>query len=677
MDSVETGPRSVRDIENLWIPMSDGTRLAARMWLPDDAEVDPVPAIIEYIPYRKRDGTRERDEAMYPWFAGRGYACLRIDMRGSGDSDGLLFDEYTAQEHDDGEEAIAWIAAQRWCTGKVGMMGKSWSGFNAVQIAARRPPALAAVIALHATDDRYGDDVHYRGGCLLTDNPEWSATMQAISVLPPDPEVVGDRWRAMWLERLAAQPFWLSPWIDHQVLDDYWRHGSVNVDYAAITCAVYAIGGWSDSYSNTPFRLAANLTSPWKVLVGPWGHQYLHDGVPGPAIGFLQECCRWWDHWLKGLDTGVMDEPRIRLWMQDSVPPRPHYDERPGRWVAEDVWPSPHVAMMPMMLDRHGLTEEGAGRTALSITSPQTTGRQAGRFCGDGSPGEAPADQRLDDAFSVVFDSEPLSEPREIVGAPVIELEVSADRPAAFLVARICDVAPDGASTRVCWGVLNLTHRSGHDIARPVVPGEPMNVAIELDNIAHSFPPGHRIRLALSTAYWPIVWPSPEPATVTVHTGRSRLLLPVRTPQPADDRLVAFEPPIRARWGSVTRLADAGGRRTVEVDLATGTITTRVVSGGDGDTGQGVVMFDDIDLGQREAFEYTYTIHPDDPLSAAVVFAMVCEQWRGDWRIRIDSEVRMHATVDSFVVAAEVDAYEGEQCVSQRRWHEVVPRRGV
>ena len=193
------------------------------------------------------------------------------------------------------------------------------------------------------TDDRYADDVHYMGGCLLTDNLSWASTMLAYNSCPPDPEVVGERWREMWHERLRGSGLWLAEWLRHQHRDDYWRHGSVCEDYAAIQVPVLAASGWADGYTNAVFRLLAALDVPRKGLVGPWSHKYPHLGQPGPAVGFLQELVRWWDRWLCDADNDVMDEPMLRIWMQDSVPPSTAYAERPGRWVGEASWPSPRV----------------------------------------------------------------------------------------------------------------------------------------------------------------------------------------------------------------------------------------------------------------------------------------------------------------------------------------------
>ena len=383
MKLVTEFPRKVREVENTWITLKDGCRLAARIWLPEDAERNPVPALLEYLPYRKRDFTSVANSQMHPYFAGHGYASVRVDRRGSGDSDGLMFDEYLMQELTDGAEVIDWLSKQQWCTGRVGMFGGSWGGFNSLQVAALRPPALKAIITNCSTDDRYADDMHYMGGCLLNDNLMWGSTAFSFMARPPDPALVGERWREMWMQRLENTESLVATWMSHPRRDAYWKRGSVCEDFGAIQCPVYATGGWADGYSNAVPRLLAGLKVPRKGLIGPWGHAWGFRGVPGPAMGFLKEALRWWDHWLKDKPTGIMDEPMYRVWMQDWVPPKSYYAERPGRWVAEASWPSPGIGTRRWHLNARTLDDKAAAERRLCPSSNAL--RRRGRLANGGS----------------------------------------------------------------------------------------------------------------------------------------------------------------------------------------------------------------------------------------------------------------------------------------------------
>jgi uncharacterized protein len=663
-------PRRVREIENLFIELGDGCRLAARIWLPADAEAAPVPAILEYLPYRKRDGTSQRDALTHPYVAGHGYACVRVDMRGNGESDGLMLDEYTEQEQDDALEVIDWIARQPWCTGAVGMIGISWGGFNGLQVAARRSPALKAVITLCSTDDRYADDIHFMGGCLLNDNLSWASTMFAYSSRPPDPALIGERWRELWLHRLEHTVLLVEQWLRHQRRDRQWQHGSVCENFAAIQCPVYAVGGWADGYSNAIPRLLAGLTAPRKGLIGPWAHKYPHFATPGPQIGFLQECLRWWDHWLRGIDAGLMAEPMYRVWMQESVPPKPHYEERSGRWVAEPSWPSPSIATVDYELTP-GRLEKGqrSPDAELAVCTPQFLGTAAGSWCGYGANADGPWDQRADDGMAVCFDSEPLAERLEILGAPVLTLELSSDRPNAFLCARLCDVAPDGASLRVTYGLVNLAHRESHERPEPLEPGRLYRVRFQLNDIAHAFPYGHRIRLALSTTYWPIVWPSPEVATVTMFTAGSRFSLPVRPARPEQEAALRQFPRAEAAPPEArTTLRPGGFERVFSYDVATDTMTyTSIVD-------SGMQRIEAIGLELEEIARKVYKIKSDDPLSADHFIHWSTRRGRGDWRVRVETRTRMRATRADFLIDAELDAYEAERRVFSRNWHAKIPR---
>jgi putative CocE/NonD family hydrolase len=672
MKSIHRFPYAVRVIENCWITMSDGCRLAARIWLPVDAEMSPVPAILEYIPYRKRDFTRARDEPMHHYFAGYGYAAVRVDLRGSGDSDGLLLDEYLQQEHDDALEVIRWIVQQPWCSGAVGMMGKSWGGFNSLQVAARRPPELKAIMAVCSTDDRYRDDVHYMGGCLLNENLTWGSVLMSYNAYPPDPELVGERWRAMWRDRLEHAVFFPEVWLEHPHRDEYWKHGSVCEDYGAIACPVYAIGGWADAYSNAIPRLLAGLKVPRKGLIGPWAHLYPHDGVPGPAMGFLQEALRWWDHWLKGADTGIMAEPMLRVWMQESVPPKPFHKHRPGRWVAETQWPSPRITFQRHWLNPDRLSGAVTGVTQLDFCSPQATGLDAGAWCGFGAPGEAPPDQRGDDGCSLTFDSEALQERMEILGAPVATLEIAADRPVALIAVRLNDVAPDGVSARVTYGLLNLTHRGGHEHPEALAPGKRYLVSVTMNDIAHAFAAGHKMRLAVSTCYWPIVWPAPHPVTLSLFTGKSFVDLPVRPAHAGDAALRRFLPPERAA-AETTEIRPAALKRIIERDRATSETVYTISSAGDSDSPK-LARIKAIDLEIGYTMLKRFRIGEADPDNAQA--EVIAKTWfhRGAWKTRVETRTRFSSSPDDFVLQAELAAYEGDEPFFTRAWNRRVKR---
>jgi putative CocE/NonD family hydrolase len=659
----------VRHVENAWIPMSDGARLAARMWLPADAADRPVPAILEYIPYRKRDGVRLRDETMHPWFAGHGYACLRVDLRGSGDSDGVLADEYLPRELEDGCEVLRWIAAQPWCTGDVGMIGISWGGFNALQIAALRPPELKAVVSVCSTDDRYADDVHYMGGCLLGDNLSWASTMFSYNSLPPDPEVVGDRWRTMWMERLEANTPWLERWLSHPHRDEYWRHGSIGEDFSRVEVPVMAVSGWADGYSNAVFRLLAGLRGPRLGLVGPWSHKYPHLGVPGPAIGFLQESLRWWDQWLKGIESGVTEEPQLRAWMLDSMPPDTAYHQRHGRWVSEPAWPSPNVEDRVWHFARHHLQCEPVGEERLTtIRSPLSVGLFAGKWCSYSATPDLPHDQREEDGGALIFTTDPLEEPLEILGPVRVELALSADRPVAMVAARLSDVQPDDKATRVTYGLLNLTHRDGHEHPSPLEPGREYRVTLQLNDVAQRFPKGHRLRVSISTSYFPLAWPPPEPVRLTLRTSASRLLLPVRRHR---DEAIAFPEPEASAAGPTTRLGAEHHDWRVVRELAEDVSTLEVVDD------HGAYRLEDLDLTVRRRAEEWYSYQGDDFASPVGETRWLRGLSRGDWSIRTVTSTRLRCDPESFHLSAELDAWEDDRRVFSRNWHRTTRRRLV
>ncbi|RWI31421.1 MAG: CocE/NonD family hydrolase [Mesorhizobium sp.] len=675
---VRTGPRQVRDIENIWIPMSDGTKLAARMWLPEDAEENPVPALLEYIPYRKRDVTRFRDETIHPYLASHGYACVRPDIRGSGDSEGLPQDEYVKQEQDDGVEIIAWLASQPWCTGKVGMFGKSWGGFSALQVAARRPPELKAIITVCSTDDRYTDDAHHTGG-LINENMffEWGGQWPALCARSPDPAIVGDRWRKMWMQRLKNMDFPSLNWVIHQHRDAFWKHGSISEDYASIDCAVYAVGSWADPYRCTVNRMLTNLKCPRKGLSGPWGHQYPNEVDPGPGIDWLTESLRWWDYWLKDIDTGIMAEPMYRAWMQQE-PTMRGVHQSPGWWVAEESWPSPRITPRKLYLTQDGLGSNAGAETDHILQPLQTVGVTSPRWSARDIDIEAPTDQRVDDARSLTFDTEPLEEEFEILGQPVVTLDLAVDKPVAALAVRLNEVEPDGLSKRITYGVLNLTHRNSHEFPEPLEPGRRYRVRLPLQDCAHVFKSGRRIRIAVSTTYWPAFWPSPEPVTLTVYAGRSELELPVRPPRAEDVDLNSFGPafvPEPTSGRTVLQRAPAP-TRTHEWDIATNKLTTRTFFHGDVLAGLAAGRYRIDATGteiSKTASEVT-EILDHDPTSAKLETQYVEAMKRDDWDVRVESCIRFSLTKDTFLFVGQIKAFERDKEVFAKTWDRTIPR---
>lgn len=666
----------VREIENTWIPMPDGVKLAARIWLPESAQEYPFPAIFNYCPYFARLFYRPGDDARFPYYSSHGYACVRVDIRGSGDSAGRPLDEYVQQEQDDGVEIIKWIASQPWCTGAVGIEGISWSGFNALQVAACRPAALKAVITHCSTDDRYSDDAHYKGGCIIHDMFNWGTSYLAHQAQAPDPDIIGTEvWLKFWLERLNAIDFNLGNWLDHPHRDAFWRHGSVIEDYSQIACPVYAVGGWVDGYKNAIFRLLFGLKVPRKALVGPWTHIYPHQGVPGPAIGYLDEALRWWDHWLKNIDTGIMAEPMLRVWMQEKAA-APNEDSVPGRWIAEEFWPSMRLSEKMFFLNGAAKLEIMQGpEESVTVHPLQTIGSASGNWCPSGGGAakdlntELPFDQRLDDARSLVFDSPPLLESFEILGAPWVALDLAVDKPVAFIAVRLNEVLPTGESSRVSYGILNLCHRDSDASPAPMEPGRRYTVKFALDNAAHRFHIRNRLRIAISTAYWPLMLPAPEPVTLRLFTGSSSLTLPVRPTRPEDAQLhpfgCAFVPPI-----AIEQVSSTPGMHTIEWDVVNKRQVIRH------EVGNSVVLLTAINTELRGRATMRSEIGEHET-TGSIEYEFFRGWARESWRPHVLAYSKVTTTQSDFLIRGELNAFNGEEKVFTRAWDRKIPRQLV
>ena len=665
----------------------DGVELSANIWRPSTD--GRVPAILEMIPYGKDNWRRAADVTRGVWFAERGYALCRVDVRGTGSSYGVALDEYTADETRDGFDAVEWLAGQPWCDGNVGMWGISYGGFTAIQVASLRPPHLRAIVPVMATDDRYLDDVHYRGGCVTASElSQYAVSQVAMNAMPPDAAFRGAAWRPDWLARLTATPPWLFAWLRHQTDGAYWRQGSLAPEYDAITAAIYNIGGFHDSYVDPALRMQAHCPAPSHTLIGPWHHSWPHAASPGPNLDELHEIARFFDRHLRGEDNGWDDEPPIVWFEREYAPPQPFPATLPGRWRAATAYPHPATTGRTWWFGDGSLGGDAPAGTDTFQHRP-TTGTRGALSWGAGSPPNGLArDLRRDEDAGPTYTSEPLQEALTVLGVPEVVVHLEVDAPVATLSVRLSDVAPDGSVALVSAGVLNLTHRRSHAAPEALRTGAVEEIRVPLRTAGYRWLPGHRLRVALASSLWPVLWPSPFAATFRVHRGPatpSHLALPVvpAAGGPGDAPVPTFrvERPVLA-WPQAAALDGEGAARPdpavwrIEEDVIAGSTTVHVHDGGEEIVPDGRRLY--------AAETLRMTAWDTDP-ARATLEAHVIYRWQeveaarnGELtRIEIRADSLQTSTLTDFdlTVSLEVDV-DGVRFF-ERTWHEVIPRHLV
>jgi putative CocE/NonD family hydrolase len=666
------------------IPVRDGLEMAANLWLPgarSDRPGETFPAILEMIPYGKDSWRRNTDTGRGEWFAARGFAFCRLDVRGTGGSPGIALDEYMPDQTQDGYDAVEWLAAQPWCNGRVGMWGISWGGFTSIQVAMLRPPHLRAILPMYATDDRYRDDVHLRGGCVTaSEKSQYAVSQLGMNAMPPLPAVRGPGWRdgpwrEQWRERLEHTPPWLLAWLREQTDGPYWRHGSLAPDYGALDCAVFVVAGWNDSYVDPAFRMQERCRNvPIRTLVGNWVHSLPDEAYPGPNLNWLHEAVRFFGAHLRGDATGWDDEPAITWYEHSWAEPEAFPAAWPGRWRAAAAVPVPGVAPWALRLGAGTLTETGGDVEAEdgvdALPHRATVGTSGPLSWGSGgAPNGLARDLRPDEARGLVYTSAPLEQAVSVIGLPQVVLHVSATMPVATCAVRLSEVAPSGASALVAHGVLNLTHRRSDIDPEPLVSGLVEEVAIPLRATGYRFSPGHRIRLSIHTAMWPIIWPSPIPGDLQVHRGGampSRLVLPV-----LPDDAPTLEPPGFDASSAGVRLV--GGAEedpavwNVAEDVLRGEVAVTIGEGG-------ASLLED---GSRVYSSERLVLRASDPdparasLDTEVVYA-----WTGpDFAADIRATGSIVSDEAAFDVEVDLDVRLDGEPFFARTWSEWIPRR--
>ena len=634
--------------------MSDGVRIGVTLYLPDNPGDGPFPAVVESVPYRKDEGFFANDWRTYAYMAGKGFAGVRVDVRGTGASEGIATDEYTAREMTDTLEILTWAAGQDWCNGNVGMWGISWGGFSALQAAMSRPPGLKAIVAAHATHDRFASDVHYVGGSMhAAEQADWPGLMIACNGLPPDPDIVGDRWMGMWLERLEQTPQWLFNWLRHQRRDDYWLHGSPCSDYASITAATLLIGGWLDGYVDGMLALLEHLECPRRAVIGPWGHHRPATGVPGPTLDHLDLMARWFGHHLRGDDNGVMETPSLTAWIRTEPP----YDgpRSEGYWRAEPSWPPVDAMRWERLLSN--LSHVGS----LSWRGPQWVGSHAPFWDRSGLGSK---DSAADDAASVVFETEPFASQMEILGLPEVDLHVIVDEIVGLVAARLLVVSPEGSTHLICRGSRNLVFPDDLSNPEPIEPGVGRQVRFSLLGSSVVVPEGWRLRLAIAGVDFPIAFPPPRRFTLTIDPLRSRLILPMVPPRPQPSILgIAESPPLPQP--AVIVLSNE-----VDWSVARGdgmTVYAKRVKGAEAIPERG-------DLEIASAMSWSVSVEDIDPSSTRVRFDGRVGYRRPDWSVETVASMDLSTDGSSFDLAVELAAFHDRHEIWKRRWQEQIPR---
>ena len=645
--------RAVPD-ERRSIEMDDGARIAISLHLPDE-HPPPWPVILEAQPYRKDDFSDST--ATYRRLADEGgLAVCRADVRGTGSSEGVAEDEYSDREWLDHERTIAWLAQQEWSNGNVGMWGTSYSGFNALQMAVRQPPALKAIIPIFATDRRYTDDVHYGGGARRgIDILDYPTYMVAFNALPPVPFAYGEGWREEWRRRIDANEPWVLHWLEHQNENAYWRRGSSINAYDRIEAATLVIAGHADGYRNMAFRAFERLRGPKQILFGPWAHWSPRVSMPGPRIDHVPVMIDWWNRWLRedpSIDTG----PAIAIYVRRWTEPEPDTDSYAGEWRAEPTWPPARLVE-----DRRPLASaarEAAPRSDDELRIRGDVGVTGSIWCAGLPPFGLPWDQRPDEAFSLVYDW-PVSAEIEIMGHPRVELTVSSSTPVAYVSAKLCDVAPDGTSALVTRGILNLTHRESHERPEALPTGEPVRATIELDATAYEFGPGHRIRLDLAPSDFPSSWPPPRAGTIVVDRAASTLVLPTLEGPPVAP-MPEFVPgaaegkaPDRVRWEIHEDVL--ARERAVEIDH--GGVRGRV----------GITE-------TADRYHGEIRVRWDDPGHCTATAGAELELAWPEATVRAESRTILRSDPESWNLAIELQVYDDDELIAERRWERTTPR---
>jgi len=648
-------------IESDWLTMTDGVRLSVTFFRPVPRHPgDKFPVLFEFLPYRKEDSFYLRDYPIYSYFVRRGFIMAKVDIRGTGSSEGIVPPrEYSELELEDAVEIIDQFSRMPDTNGRVGMWGISWGGFNSIQVAMRQPPALKAILAIDASDDLFHDDVHYIDGAYHVDSYELSIDHE--NGLPQTPDYKLDE--AYFQNRFNSYP-WFLMYLKQQKDRFFWRRNSLRWSYDKIRIPAYIIGGLLDGYRDSVPRMLENMKIPIKAEIGPWVHAWPDNGVPGPNYEWRHEAVRWWDYWLKERDTGILDDPRFVVFVREGQGPDLNLKMTPGHWICTD-WPIPGTSWKKFFPGKNHQLQACPDKSAVeALRYVPSYGIATGLWWG-----EPTGDMRPDDAGSLVFDSPVLEERFEMVGFPKVHLQVSADAPLANWIARLEDVQPDGTVSLVTGALLNGSQRHSRLSPELLIPGETYDIEFEMHFTTWTFKPGHRIRLAVSNALFPMIWPTPYSMITKLHLGNKNTYLELPVIPSAERKAPKFKAPEpREQRPDARHLGGEAwpqGVYELKHDLWSSTVSFRWEGTNDFEI-QGCRY-----LTYEKNYYETNDERPEE------------SRFRGEAGHRIELKGRqlylrttidLHSDKKNFYVTFRRELFENEALVREREWIETIPR---
>jgi putative CocE/NonD family hydrolase len=526
---VSEQPYEIVEEAGIKIPMRDGTLLDAMVWRP--AAPGQYPVLVERVAYELAGRARANGE----YYARNGYAVVAQSVRGCFASEGqftLMHDDGWG-ERQDGYDTIEWAGSQPWSSGRVGMFDGSYSGSTQYMVAPANPPHLTALFVRQSTGNFYHDWV-YRGGAFMYG---FSRRWTAGSLLAPQlgrragllsdestrqriEQALADEEQALWSLPHASWPpieglaDWYWGLLDHPEDGPYWHPVTMSRQVQHVDVPILHLGSWFDVFLGGTLRAyidvrAYGATSAareaQRLIVGPWVHgpANLSRQVTG-ELDFGTEAVfdlhgwrlRWYDHWLKGVENGVMDGPPVRVFLMGT-----------NRWLGLAEWPLVGVEYRPLHLA--GRAASGEGRLTFdeppADDAPDTYAYDPTEPVPSTVTGLAtgPVDQRPIEDRVLVYTSEPLTEDLHVVGPVAAVLHATSSAPDTDWVVRLCDVWPDGRSMTVCDGILRARYRESYERPMLLEPGGVYRFEVDLRATAQTFQAGHRLRVHVTSSDFP------------------------------------------------------------------------------------------------------------------------------------------------------------------------------